>query len=226
MNRVVSAQSGRSFRFSLRGLLLAVAAISPAAAVARWNMLLGLLLAVAVAGAACVVIGVRNRQTIVVAIGLLLVGGATAVFVAKSMYVTTWVGRHPLRVHVLVVDGTTLAPIPDATVDVLNGPSSPMEGLPPDVSTAFTPADAGSKSSPLITNERGQVEFTHEFFAAGSDGIFSDSGYVDTGRSWIRVHAAGYRTTHLPIDGQSPRPRDIKRNAPVVVTVPLGKLRQ
>lgn len=212
-----------SKQFSLRALLLLVAGVAVVLAVCRWDLVMGISLALLVVGVACVIFAVRTRRY-----GLIFLGACIALsglgfsgFVAGNS--ATWVGRHELKVYVLVVDSATLEPVAGAEVELLEGPYAPIEGRPPYVDSAFAATVIEGRTQPLITDESGRTDFLYSFFAAGTENMLEDSSYVDTRRNWLRVMSPGYATTLMPIDRQSTRPQDIRDDSPVFVTVPLGK---
>jgi len=113
--------------------------------------------------------------------------------------------------------------VQDATIEVLNGPSSPIKGTIQSVDAEFSRSETDNTTRQLLTNERGTVRFVHEFRSAGNDGMFKDTGYISTNHVWVRITADGYQTTVMPVDGQSARPRDSSNTSPVFVTVPVGR---
>lgn len=210
-------------RFSLRTLILTIAALQVLLAVCFWNASIGVPFAIAALGGLLTVTGVRARRREMVVFGVFLVVTAIGSFAVNALIVHAWVGSHELEVHVLVVDASTLAPVSAALVEVLNGPHSSIEGLPPDVERDFEKLIPPRGPGDLKTDGHGTVRLKHKFFAAGQDGLFGNSGYVDTRRVWLRVTVDGYRTTYMPIDGQSTRPRELDDESPIFVTIPVGK---
>lgn len=211
-----------AFRFTLRDLLLVFAAVSVTLGVSRWNLAVGVAVGLAVLGIVTVLAGVQNHRRGTIFTGVVFILGAVVSVALQSLIVATWVGSHELHVHVLVVDASTLRPISNAEVEVLNGPYSPLEGPPPVVNRAFEIIPLANDMA-LTTDDRGRTQFSHRFFAAGSDGLFGETGYVVTGRVWLRVTCPGYVETYLAIDQQSTNPRDIKNDTPIWVTVRVGK---
>lgn len=209
-------------RYSLATLMAIVAIAGVTLAVCRWNMSMGGLLFMTTAGLAGVFLGKRNRRPLVTLCGVLLLGAAMFVLI-RSATVIAWVGRRSLDVRVMVLESEQLVPIENAVVEVLDGPHSPLEGPIQSVDTDFSHGQHATAPGELTTNERGIAMFSHEFHAAGSDGLFTNSGYISTKNVWVRVTADGYRTTLMPVDGQSIRPRDISDTSPVCVTVPMGR---
>ncbi len=210
------------FRFSLRDLLLVFAAVCITFGVCRWNLVVGVAAGVALLGILTVSAGIRSRRRGAILVGTLFVIGALVFVADRSLTVTTWVGSHELDVYVSVVDASTLAPICSAKVEPLNGPYSRLEGLPPVVDRAFEIIPLANGIA-LTTDDRGHTEFSHRFFASGSDGLFTKTGYVDTRRVWLRVTCPGHVETYLPIDRQSTHPRDIRNDRPIWVTVSVAK---
>jgi hypothetical protein len=210
-------------RFSLRSLLLFVALFAVPLALSRWNMVAGVSVAVVLAGVACIAFGIRTRSRGATIVGIVLAVGAIAFFGLSAGMVIAWVGTRTLDVHVLVVDASSLSPISGANVQALSGPDSPIEGPAPNVDKDFKIDTLAGDDAELITDKRGRTKFAYRFHAAGSDGMFKNSGYVDTKTIWLRVTAPGYATTLLPLDRQSVRPRDIDDDTPLFVTVPVGK---
>lgn len=213
----------RTRRFSLRTMLSSVAVIAVLLAVVRWNTVVGMSLAVFVAGTVCVVIGVRTSRRGIVSLGILLMIGAGGFAWLRSVTVVAWVGNRYLEVHVLVVDGSSLAPVSGARVQLLSGPGSPIEGSVPNVENDFTMIELAGDKKGVITNEQGSAKFRQHFRAGGTDGLFRKSGYVDTRRTWLRVTAPNYQTTLMPMDGQSAYLRDVNDETPLFITVPVGK---
>lgn len=211
-----------SIRFSVRDLLLVLAAISVTLGAGRWKIAIGVAVGLALFGILAIAAGVRSRRRDAVVVGTLFSLGAAVSIAVQSFTIVAWVGSHELDVHVIVVDASTLTPIANARVEPLDGPYSSMEGPTPAVDGEFDVIPL-ENSKPLTTNNRGYTRFSHRFHAAGNDGLFTKSGYVDTRQVWLRVTCPGYVTTHLPIDQQSASPRDIKNTTPIWVTVPVAK---
>ncbi|MEZ6058129.1 MAG: hypothetical protein R3C01_15630 [Planctomycetaceae bacterium] len=199
-----------------------LAAISVTLSACRWRIAIGVAVGLALFGILAIAAGVRSRRRGAVIVGALFILGAAVSIAIQSSTIVAWVGAHELDVHVIVVDASTLTPIANARVEPLNGPYSPMEGSPPAVDSEFDVIPL-ENSKTLTTNNRGYTQFSHRFNAAGNDGLFTKSGYVDTRQVWLRVTCPGYVTTYLPIDQQSARPRDIKNSTPIWVTVPIAK---
>lgn len=210
-------------QFSLRTMLLFMTFLSAVLAITVWNTVIGVSASLATIGLFLICIGVRTRRRVVGILGGSLMLIAIGYFACQAGTATKWCGRQELDVVVLVVDGSSLARISDARVEVLHGPSSPLEGPHPDVNRAFSVIEVAPSQTYVTTNERGETSFKHEFFAYGSINAFEDIGYVRLAGVWLRVTASGYQSTILPVDGQSVRPRNIRDKTPVVVTVPLGK---
>lgn len=212
-----------AFQFTLRDVFLVFVAVSATLAASCWNLMVGVATALALSGALTVFAGVRKRRRGAVLAGLVLIVLAAGCVALLSTTVLTWVGSHELRVHVLVVDASKLTPISNARVRLLSGPRSPLEGPPPVIDRAFKVIPLGNGAA-LTTDDRGYAQFAHRFFAAGSDGLFTKEGYVDTAQVWLRVSRPGYATTYLAIDQQSGKPRDIRNDTPIWVTVPVAKV--
>jgi hypothetical protein len=213
-------------QFSLRTVLAILTGSSVflgVAAWAAWSAAVIIPLSLGTLGILVTILALRRRRRGLALLGGLLMVFAVGVFANNALTVVAWVGRHKLDVHVTVLDASALTPLPNATVEVLYGPESPIEGGLPDVARDFRRSDLPQGAKGLTTDERGHVTFTQEFFAAGQYSLFRDSGYVSTGRVWLRVTATGYRTTYMPLDRQSGRPRDIHDETPLFVTVPVGR---
>jgi hypothetical protein len=151
--------------------------------------------------------------------GALLSLALTAAFGLPALQTARWVGSYDLDVYVVVRDASELTPVANAVVEVLEGPHSPLE------SQHFTLEDFQlCDHGKLVTDERGHTEFSHRFFAAGSTSPFDNSGYVDTGKVWLRVTAEDYCTTYMPVDRQTIRTRNMKEDSPIYVTIPVGKI--
>ncbi|MFC1758707.1 hypothetical protein ACFL2H_08055 [Planctomycetota bacterium] len=219
---ITAPHARQAIRFSICDLALVLAAVSVTLCVCRERLVIGVAVGLALLGTFVIVVGRRSRRTGVVITGALLIIGAAVFFARQSLTISAWVGSHELDVHVIVVDASTLAPISNATVELFDGPYSPLEGPPPAVDRDFQIIPLENSNS-LTTNRIGHTEFSHRFHAAGNAGLFADTGYVSTGNVWLRVTCSGYVTTHMPVDQQSARPRDINNHAPIWVTVPVGK---
>jgi hypothetical protein len=120
------------------------------------------------------------------------------------------------------VDASTLTPISNARVELLNGPHSPLEGEVLVINRHFEVVPLAD-AAVLKTDDRGHTKFSHRFFAAGKYGLFGQNAYVETQRVWLRVTGEGCVTTYLAIDQQSPGPRDFHNDTPIWVTVPVAK---
>lgn len=135
-----------------------------------------------------------------------------------------WVGGKTLRVEVLAIDTDALAPVAGAKVTVFEGPQSPLEG---NISwrklSDFEPDEESPDTKSATTGDDGRCTVTYRFWAAGSDGPFDHSGYVDTSRAWLRVSSPDRPTALVPLDRQSVRPRDLNDVTPLVVTVVTNK---
>ena len=212
-----------AFQFTLRDVFLVLGVISVVLSVSCWNLIVGVATGLALLGVVTVFAGIRNHRRGAVVTGLVFIIGAAICVAIQSFTTTTcWVGSHELRVHVSVVDASTLRPISNAKVELLNGPYSPLEGPAPVVDRAFEVISLVNGVA-LTTDDRGHAQFSHRFFAAGSDGLFTKTGYVVTGRVWLRVTCPGHVKTYLAIDQQSANPRDITNDAPIWITVPVAK---
>ena len=158
---------------------------------------------------------------VILAIVLGLLGAAGI----RMLTVTAWVGRKTLPVEVLVLDTQVPCPIADARVVVFRGPMSAFEGG--DISrwdsAVFRPDMDSRETKSFVTDSHGRCSFEHSFFAAGTTGVFRNSGYVDTKRVWIEVSAADRPTTVVPLDRQSVNNRDIRDVTPIIVTVALNR---
>lgn len=202
-------------QISLRTLLLTVAVLAVVFALLAWHVVGGLLICLAVAGTAATGVGIRSRRTGCTATGIVLLVCVLVAFLAASSAIA-WVGSRTLKVHVVVIDSETLQPIPDADIEVLDGPPSLFDR--PAKLSEFTTAISG-----LHTNDNGTCSFTHRFFAAGMEGTFRHSGYIDTGGVWIRASADGWGSVLIPLDRQTGNPRDIDDTSPLFVTISLSK---
>lgn len=207
-------------RFSLCWLLTGVAISAAVFTALRFNPLASLVMLLALIGALLILYGFRARQSRLVhrGLGVWIVAVAIPVMIFPTRH---WVGRTERSVQVIVVDGETLQRIPDASLELLRGPSHLHEHVVEDLDQEFTPiADAPAD---LRTNTRGQVEFEHMFWAYGSQGVFDNGGAFRPNKTWLRVKADGYRATYMPVDGQTARTRDLRDTSPILVTVPLGR---
>lgn len=212
-----------AWRFSLRGLLVLTAAVAAPLALCRRNWVAGTLLAVLFVGVALIVFGIRQRRKSVTTLGMCLAIFA-ATLVGLSMFSKlVWVGSQQLEVNVLVLDASTLKPVSAATVEVLRGPASPLETAPGFTSSDFRRDQPEGGPRELATDAQGRVTFAYDFFAAGQESVWGNSGYVNTGITWVRVTTVGYNTTYMPLDRQSLGTRDIDDKQPLHVTVPIGK---
>lgn len=222
LSPATKTMSQTALRFGIRDLLVALATVSVTLAAGCGGVALGVAVSLAWLGIWAVVAGRRGNRSRVWAVGILLIAGA-AVYIAIQSISVAWCGSRELDVHVIVVDASHLTPIPNATIELLTGPPSPLEHPPLDIDRAFDVVPSGNPNG-LTTNNRGYAQFSHRFFAAGRYGLLEEeSGYIETRWVWLRVTCPGYVTTYMPIDQQSPSPRDIKNSTPIWVTVPLGK---
>ena len=224
MATVDSTVTRGTTRFSLRTLLLLIPVIAAPLAVCRWNMLVDVSLAVFVAGVIFTVFGVRARLHGATLAGVLLAIGSIVYVGWSSLTVVAWQGSIKLDVYVVVVDASSLTPVPDATVEVLLGPNSPIEYPPtPNVMNDFEVIELIDGTTSLKTDQNGRTTFSNRFRASGTKGLFSDIGSVRTDDLWLRVSAPGYTTTYMPIDQQSYHSRDLHDKRPIHVSVPIGK---
>ena len=217
-----SANEGSRARFSLRTLLLIVTGCQVFLAACIWNLPVGVAIGLGFVGLMFLLVGARSGKRRLLVAGLLFLAASIVGALAPGLTVACWAGRQTLTVYVNVVDASSLTPVPGATIEILHGPPSPVEGLPPNVTRDFEVVPPNTSPVPR-TDARGQTSFPCEFFAAGQDGLFQHSGYVDTRRVWLRVTAPGYHVTYMPLDRQSARARDIEDKSPLFVTVPVGK---
>lgn len=148
---------------------------------------------------------------------ILAIVGAIA-FGLPALEKIYWAGHREIEVVVIVRDASELTTIANANIEILDGPYS-LET--PSIRVKEFEARNDQK---VTTDDSGRAEFPCRFSAYGSDSLFHKSGYVDTDGVWLRVTAKGYHTTYMPVDRQSLRPRDIKDETPVFVTVPVAKL--
>ncbi len=213
---------GPQARFSLRTLLLIVTGCQVFSAACIWNLPVGVAIGLGVVGLMFLLAGTRSGKRRLLVVGLLFLAASIVGALAPGLTVACWVGRQTLTVYVTVVDASSLAPMSGATIEILHGPASPVEGLAPNVTRDFEVVQPNTAPVPR-TDARGQASFPCEFFAAGQDGMLQNSGYVDTRRVWLRVTASGYHVTYMPLDRQSSRVRDIEDKTPLFVTVPVGK---
>lgn len=212
-----------ALQFSLKQLLLAVTLYCVAVSIIVWDLFWGMILIAGIVSVTLTVLGLRKRRKSLVACGVgvfVVIGGA----ILYCSTVVAWVGSRKLDVYVRVIDTDTFQPVANARIEVLDGPFSPLEGpVYAELISEFTPATMEPGSGALTTDSRGHCKFTHRFFAAGTDGPFRRSGYIDTGRTWLKVTAQGRGSVMLPMDRQSIRPRDINDKNPLFVTVPLRR---
>jgi hypothetical protein len=209
------------WRFSLRGLLL-VAGVAISLGVGRWYPPYGIAAGLALPGLFLVRTGKRSQRTGMAAAGVLLVALALLQIGFWNMTEIHWSGTRKLDVYVLVIDASTLTPVPNAKIEALMGPSSPLEGS--HASEGQFAAIVLPDGTAPVTDHRGRARFRCGFFASGTDGLFKQSGYVDTKQVWLRVSAPGYAKTYMPVDQQSPRPRDLRDQTPICVTAPVGRI--
>jgi hypothetical protein len=203
-------------QISLRTLLLSVGALAVIFALLAWHLVGGLLICLALAGATLTTLGIRGRRIGLTATGIVLLTVTLVTFLGSSN-VVAWVGSRALQVQVLVIDSKTLEPIPDATLQILEGPQWLFDRrLPPD-SSEFTTVMSG-----LRTDARGICRFTHRFSAAGMAGTFRHSSAIRTAGVWVRASADGFGTAFIPLDGQGSR-RDIDNRSPVLATISLSR---
>ena len=155
--------------------------------------------------------------------GLVLHGTLVATGVISQV---RWVGTKQLPVRVLVLDRESLQPVRGVDVVLFDGPRSPLEGRISNYrKSEFSPAQDDEQRQQAKTSEDGLVVITRRFGAAGTDGPFTQSGYVDTSRVWVHVSTDGYASITLPLDGQSALARDIDDEYPVYVTLLLTKVK-
>jgi len=212
----------RPFQFSLRQLLITVTAINVAVALIVWQPFWGSFGTLIGLSLLLIVAGFKTRRNVLVLCGLALLIGGGVLFVRNALTAVAWQGSMPLDVYVLVIDTDTFQPVPEARIEVLCGPFSPLEGVvSPYLMDTFTPAPMEPDVGPLITDSGGRCKFAHRFFAAGTDSVFGDSAYIRTYDTWLRVSAEGRGAVMLPIDGQSGRCRNFDDTTPVFVTIPL-----
>lgn len=212
-------------QFSLRQLLLTVTGICVMAGLIVWDPFWGTIVTLAVVSLGLVALGVwkRQKRLVFVGIGVLVVG---VLFVVPSFFPSriSWSGTKRLEVYVRVIDTDTFEPVPNAKVEVLDGPPSPLEGKTfSHLKSEFIPATLEPGVGELVTDSQGWCTFPHRFFASGSEDRFGESGYVDTSGTWLRVSAQGRGAILIPLDRQSIRPRDINDETPLCVTVPLRR---
>ncbi|MEK6238034.1 MAG: hypothetical protein N2C14_25250, partial [Planctomycetales bacterium] len=148
--------------------------------------------------------------------------GTVAGLVVCSLSSALWVGSSELEVKAFVIDASTLAPIANAQIQEMDGPSSPLEGHHWIAEHHMKPSGRALPGS-QATDQYGRVMFKHRFHATGRINAFEDSGYVQTNNVWLRVTAKGYATTFLPLDRQGARARDLHDLTPLYATVPMGK---
>ena len=126
---VLALRSG-AWRYSLRSLLIVLLGLSVILAVGRWNPAYCVATAFWLLGAVAVIGGVRGGRKGSIVAGVIAIAVGFVQLGLWAMTVVAWVGTHKLDVYVLVVDASTLAPIADATIEPLEGPSA-LEGRPP-----------------------------------------------------------------------------------------------
>lgn len=206
------------FQFTLGKMLALVGFIGIELAMARSNLGLAVLLA----AAAFAWILLRANQPIVKILAGLLCSAALGIAIVGGQDVV-WDGGKDLTVKVLVVDATSLTPIPNATVELWEGPPTVFEAISPRFNTDFRQLEIEGISEPLLTDSDGRTTFSHRFPASGRKSIFGERGRVYTNGRWLRVTAPGRITTLLSLDQQSPVPRDVDDALPLVVKVPVGK---
>ncbi len=212
-------------QFTTRQLLVAIGVIGVLLALFACKPRLWIYVAAIASGIVILALGARRhrRSWLLTGFLLLIVGAGLLNF---NITVARCVGVATLPVHVLVIDTNTFEPVTGATIEVLDGPWSPMEGK---VSGTwlqqFTPATMSAGVSPLVTNAGGQCDFTHKFWASWTEGaLIETSGSIRTGKTWLRVSAAGLGSVLMPMDGQSERgSRNYRDRSPLCVTVPLQK---
>lgn len=149
--------------------------------------------------------------------GTLVAIVAAIAFGLPALSKTYWAGHQEMDVVVIVRDASELLRIANANIEVLDGPHS-FENQ------EIRNEEFKSRDDQIFsTDDTGRAEFRCLFFAAGTESLFQESGYVDTDGVWLRVSAEGYHTTYIPVDRQSIRPRNINDDTPILVTVPVGK---
>lgn len=202
-------------------MLDVVAATAITLGVSRWNLGASLAVGLALFGTITWLAGKRTHRRAATQAGVLLIIAGAFVFCFNAASVDLWVGSRKLLVRVYVVEATTLVPIADAKVELLRGPTS-LEGDPRAAFRSFGAIPFADGVDPL-TNHRGQMEFTHHFYATGRRGLFVNSGHVRPAGVWLRITCPGYVETYLPIDQQSTSGRDIEDDSPITVIVPVAK---
>ena len=160
----------------------------------------------------------RRRRWLVAAVTVGLAAIAVIVL-SQCLTVMCWVGSVELRVQVYVADANTLCPVSGASVALFNGQMTPVEGP----WLALNPNADAANAQRATTNRSGYAELSRRFFAAGSEGTFTHSGYIRLSGTWAQVVRDGYVTMMLPVDGQSMRPRSLDDRSPVFVTVLLSE---
>ena len=151
---------------------------------------------------------------------VLWLGIPVAVVLAYASRGHYWVGSRSLDVEVLILEASTLKPITDAQIEILEGPPSHHDCSTLNLERDFQATDSAKQ----VSDRSGRTQFQHRFFAYGSRSWLHNSGRVRTNRLWLRVTAEGYRTPSMPVDRQSILPRDIEDDTPILVTVPVGKI--
>jgi hypothetical protein len=103
--------------------------------------------------------------------------------------VVAWVGRKTLQIEVHVIDAENQTEIAEAQVVIFRGPSTAFEGwnLPP--AADFTVERTAAEPKSAKTDAHGRCNLNYSFVAAGSEGYFRHSGYVDTSGGWLEVSA-------------------------------------
>lgn len=155
---------------------------------------------------------------------LIVLAGVLVIVAIPAVQVAKWVGHKTLPVEVRVIDTDTPDAVAGAEVTIFDGPQSPIEGPVSGRKPAdFEPDPEAQTTKRALTDANGIVRFEYAFWAAGSDGLWDDSGYVDTSRVWLRIRASDRPAALISLDRQSVRPRDIHDLTPIVVTVVLNK---
>lgn len=155
---------------------------------------------------------------------LIVVASVLAILAIPALQVAKWVGHKTLQVEVRVIDTNALESVAGAEVTIFDGPQSPIEGpVHGRRQTDFEPAPDASRTETQVTDSNGVARFTYVFPAAGSDGLWDNSGYVDTSQVWLRIRASGRPPALVSLDRQSTRARDIHDETPIVATVVLNK---
>jgi hypothetical protein len=145
-----------------------------------------------------------------------------AVLAIPFLQVAKWVGSRPLDVYVLVFDSDAMQPVSGAQVTIFDGPRSFYDAsVAARKPSEFTPDR--ERSRVYKTNSAGRCQFSHRFWAAGSEGLLEDTGYVDTARTWLKVSAPGRPSTLISLDRQSLGNKDLHDTSPLFVTVALNQ---